>query len=226
MGLGTRTVGAVETVTIDAVRRCMSAHVPLYTWRKPGYQYLALANLQRHWDPNHRSALDVGGGTGVIAHTVKALFGLERVASVDVQDRFLPSLGIETAIYDGTTLPFANDSFDCILLFNVLHHVPVAVREPLIRECRRVAGRGPIYIKDHLSRGAVDDSRLAILDLLGNVPFGGMIHANYLREADWSDLALRTGHQTSEPLSGRYRTGPMERLFPNRLEVSMRWLPL
>ncbi len=204
----------------------MSAHVPLYSWREPRYQYVALANLQRQWDPGHRSALDVGGGTGIIAHTIKTVFGLERVASVDVHDRFLPSLGIETAIYDGTTLPFADDSFDCILLFNVLHHVPVAARTTLIRECRRVAGRGPIYIKDHVSQGRVDDRRLYILDLLGNVPFSGMVHASYLRQADWCDLAARTGHETGEQLWGRYRTGAMAVLFPNRLEVSMRWQPV
>lgn len=218
--------GAVETITIDDVRRCMSAHVPLYAWREPGYQYVALANLQRQWDPAHRSALDVGGGTGIIAHTVKTLFGLERVASVDVQDRFLPSLGIETAVFDGLTLPFAENSFDCVLLFNVLHHVPLAARATLLHECRRVAGRGPIYIKDHLSRGRVDDGRLAFLDLLGNVPFSGMVRASYLREDDWRDLAAQTGHQAGEGLSGPYRAGGMEVLFPNRLEVSMRWRPV
>jgi ubiquinone/menaquinone biosynthesis C-methylase UbiE len=204
----------------------MSAHVPLYSWRKPGYQYVALSALQEMWDPRHVSALDVGGGTGVMAYTIKALFGLKRVASVDVQDRFLPSLGIETAVYDGTTLPFADDSFDCILLFNVLHHVPATSRMALLRECRRVAGRGPLYIKDHVSEGRVDDVRLAVLDFLGNVPFSGMVRASYLREEDWRELASRTGYESSAHVSGRYRAGLMEMLFPNRLEVSMRWRPV
>jgi SAM-dependent methyltransferase len=215
----------VEALTIDAVARCMSAHLPLYSWRRPEYQYVALANLQRQWDPRHRSALDVGGGTGVIAQTIKTLFGLERVTSVDVEDRFLPSLDIETALYDGTTLPFADSTFDCVLLFNVLHHVPVKARARLMSECRRVAGGGPIYIKDHLSQGAVDDVRLAILDLLGNLPFNGMVRASYLREEDWRQLAARTGHRTGERLSGQYRKRPMEVLFPNRLEISMCWQP-
>lgn len=216
----------METVTLDAVSRCLSAHLPLYSWRKPEYQYVALTNLQRQWDPPHRSALDVGGGTGIIAHTIKTLFGLERVASVDVEDRFLPSLDIETALYDGTTLPFADSAFDCVLLFNVLHHVPEGGRVKLMSECRRVAGDGPIYIKDHLSLGTVDDMRLATLDLLGNMPFSGMVRAKYLRAQDWHDLAARTGHRTSERLTGRYRKGPMEVLFPNRLEISMRWQPV
>ena len=216
----------METITIEDVRRCMSAHVPLYSWRRPIYQHVALENLQQLWDPGHSSALDVGGGTGVMAHTIKTLFGLERVASVDVQDRFLPTLGIETAIYDGTTLPFADNSFDCILLFNVLHHVPAAARAALVRECHRVAGRGPLHIKDHISNGNADDRRLAVLDFLGNVPFSGMVSASYLRENDWRQLASTTGYDTSERLSGRYRTGILGALFPNRLEVSMRWRPV
>jgi ubiquinone/menaquinone biosynthesis C-methylase UbiE len=217
---------AVKTITVEEVGRCMSAHVPLYSWRKPSYQYLALSILQQLWDPRHLSALDVGGGTGVMAYTIKTLFGLERVASVDVQDRFLPSLGIETSVYDGITLPFADGAFDCILLFNVLHHVPVPSRMALLRECRRVAGRGPLYIKDHLSQGRGDDARLSVLDFLGNVPFSGMVSASYLREEEWQELASRTGYESSACLSGRYRTGLMEMLFPNRLEVSMRWRPV
>jgi len=213
-------------ISLEAVRSCMSAHVPMYSWRTPVYQHVVLSTLRRLWDPAHRSALDVGGGTGVMAQAVKTLFGLERVASVDVENRFLPSLDVETSVYDGSRLPFTDSSFDCVLLFNVLHHVPVAARAALLRECRRVAGTGPIYIKDHVSRGTVDDLRLAALDLLGNLPFSGMVRAWYLSEADWDDLAARTGHQISPRLYGCYRRGLAAALFPNRLEVSMRWCPV
>jgi SAM-dependent methyltransferase len=216
----------MEEITLDAVRRCMAAHVPLYAWRTPHYQHVVLSGLQRQWDPAHRSALDVGGGTGVMAQAVKTLFALEHVASVDVEDRFLTSLDVETSVCDGTTLPFPDGSFDCVLLFNVLHHVPVTERLALLRECRRVAGAGPIYIKDHVSGGKVDDLRLATLDLLGNLPFSGMVRAWYLREADWDDLAAQSGHQTGARWCGPYRHGLAATLFPNRLEVSMRWSPV
>ena len=216
----------MQPITVEDVRRCLSAHLSVYSWRKPVYQYVALANLQKSWDVRHRSALDVGGGTGVMAHAIKTLFGLERVASVDIADRYRPALGIETSVYDGAILPFADHSFDCVVLFNVLHHVPVAARAALIRECRRVAGRGPIYIKDHISTGWADDRRLAVLDFLGNVPFSGMVWASYLREEHWQELAAQTGHEPSERISGPYRSGIQAALFPNRLEVSMRWRPL
>jgi len=215
----------MTTITLEDVRRCMSAHLTLYKWRKPRYQHVMLSSLQRLWAGHHRSALDVGGGTGVMAQTVKVLFGLQRVSSVDVENRFLPSLDIDTAVFDGRALPFPDGSFDCVLLFNVLHHVPVAAREQLLLECRRVAGRGPLYIKDHISRGTVDDLRLAALDLLGNVPFHGMVTASYLREREWNDLAVRTGHKIEQALFAEYRTGASTFVFPNRLETSMRWLP-
>jgi len=216
----------VNPITIDDVQRCMAPYLPIYSWHKPSYQHVALTSLQRLWDPGHARALDVGGGTGVLAQTIKALFGLQHVASVDVHDRFLPSLSIATAVYDGVNLPFAAGSFDCVLLFNVLHHVPIADRVPLLRECRRVAGRGPLYIKDHVSRGVTDDARLAVLDLLGNAPFRGMVTASYLREAGWHDLAAAAGYEAGERVTGEYRGGLMGVLFPNRLEVSMRWRPL
>jgi SAM-dependent methyltransferase len=216
----------VDMITVGDVMRCMSAYVPLYSWRKPTYQHVALTNLRRLWDPSHRSMLDVGGGTGVMAQTIKTLFCLDRVVSVDIEDRFLPALDIETAVYDGCTLPFSDGSFDCILLFNVLHHVPVASRAKLMRECRRVAGGGQIYIKDHISTGGLDDARLMLLDLLGNVPFRGMVSAHYLRDEDWRDLAHAAGYDPRECLAGTYRTGAFEILFPNRLETSMRWCPV
>ncbi len=203
----------------------MSAHVRLYSWHKPVYQYVALTNLRQQWDTGHRTMLDVGGGTGIIAQTIKTLFGLDRVISIDVEDRFLPSLDIDTNTYDGEKLPFPDSSFDCVLLFNVLHHVPVESRARLIRECRRVAGNGPIYIKDHLSMGLRDDARLALLDLLGNVPFHGMVRARYLRKHDWSTLAHEAAYNSSEYLFGNYRTGAFEVAFPNRLEINMKWRP-
>lgn len=215
----------MRTITVEDVRSCMSAHLPIYRWRKPHYQHVMLTSLRTLWDETHRSALDVGGGTGVMAHTVKALFGLDRVSCVDVENRYAPSLDVETSVFDGRTLPFADGSFDCVLLFNVLHHVPPAARAKLLRECRRVAGTGPLYIKDHASRGAIDDLRLAVLDLLGNVPFHGMVTASYLRQPDWKALAAETDHRIEQCLIAPYRGGAARLIFPNRLETSMRWLP-
>lgn len=175
------------------------------------------------WSPGRRRLLDIGGGMGVIAQAMKAFFPLERVVSIDVEDRFLPGLDVETFVFDGLRLPFADASFDCATLFNVLHHVPIEHRAPLLLECKRVVDDGPVYIKDHLSTGAIDEARLSALDLIGNAPFNGMVHARYLTETDWATLMREAGFREEMRISGAYRDGWFATIFPNRLEISMKW---
>ena len=79
----------------------------------------------------------------------RPLLRVERVASVDIGDRFLDRRGIEQRqMFHGARLPFADASFDCLLLCNVLHHVPTASRVALLKECRRVSKSGIVYVKD------------------------------------------------------------------------------
>ena len=212
-------------ISLASVTSSLAGHVPLYGWHPPVYQTTMLAGLEHLWTEANRRILDIGGGTGVMAQAIKDLFGPERVVSIDVDDRFLKTLTIETATFDGRRLPFPDGSFDCAVLFNVLHHVPRSARTSLMRECRRVVGAGPIYIKDHLTTGPADDVRLCILDLLGNIPFHGMLRARYLDEAEWGDLASRGGYSIKRRLSGTYRSAWFERLFPNRLRPSRRSPP-
>jgi hypothetical protein len=110
-----------------------------------------------------------------------------------------------------------------VLLCNVLHHVPKGIRPALLAECGRVAATGTVYIKDHLAASRLDHARLTVLDLLGNVPFGGMVEASYLEAADWRTLAEAAGFRIETQDHDVYRDGLMARLFPNRLEVIMRW---
>ena len=135
------------TISTDVVADVLSRHLPVYRLRRPVYQAVMLEALRRLWRPSYRRVLDIGGGTGVIAQAVAELFEVDRVVSIDVEDRFLPSLSIEHRTYDGRTLPFADDAFDCVLFNNVIHHVETQDRAPLLAECRRVAPRGALLIK-------------------------------------------------------------------------------
>lgn len=211
-------------VSVAAVQAVLGRHVPLYRRRAPIYQTALLQSYLALWDHAHARVLDVGGGTGIIAQAMKELFGIAQVTSVDVEDRFLKSLDIETRLYDGVWLPFGDASFDCVILSNVLHHVPPSVRPGLMLECARVAGAGPIYIKDHVAASRLDRARLLVLDLMGNLPFGGMVKARYLTAEDWQHLAAVAGYRIDRQISGPYRSGSVERLFPNRLEVTMGWV--
>lgn len=214
---------AVQAISTEAVAAVLARHVPMYRYRKPVYQVVMLSGLREIWSIRDRRVLDVGGGTGVVAQAVKELFPVEQVTSVDVADRFLPTLDIATATYDGVVLPFSDGSFDCVLLANVIHHVPIAARIALLSECARVAGGGHIYIKDHEATGPLDRVRLTILDALGNTPFGGMVRASYPTSSEWDELAAACGYEIECRLTGEYRGGTFATLFPNRLEISMRW---
>jgi SAM-dependent methyltransferase len=214
------------TLAVQAVADVLAPHLPIYRVRKPVYQTVMLESLRQLWRPEFRRVLDVGGGTGVIAQAIKELFAVDRVLSVDVEDRFLDSLTIETLTYDGRQLPFEADQFDCVLFNNVLHHVRPDDRLPLLLDCRRVAANGSLLIKDHLATSSIDHLRLGALDFIGNVPFSGMVKADYLERSDWDVLAQASGYEIETAPPARYRSPIFAAAFPNRLEITMRWRPV
>ena len=213
-------------LSVSQVADVVGRYVPLYRHKRPVYQTVLLQSLRDLWDTGDQRMLDVGGGTGAIAQAIHDLFPIERIVSVDVDDRFLSALSIETATFDGTTLPFPDASFDCVLLSNVLHHVPGTSRLALLLECSRVAGHGSLYIKDHLATNELDRVRLAMLDCIGNAPFHGMVRGTYMGSSDWAELAAGAGYRVESLESGAYRAGLFARLFPNRLEITMRWVKI
>lgn len=208
-----------------AVQGILSAHLPIYRTKVPYYQAAMLDSLRQLWVGQPNRLLDVGGGTGVIAQAISELFPVGEVEAVDLVDRFCPTLSVLTKRYDGKTLPFENAAFDAATLNNVMHHVPAAVRVDLLREIRRVVD-GPLYIKDHVTRGQVDNVRLTIMDAIGNIPFGGMVWARYLTLSEWESLAEDSGYVIAARVTSMpYRQGFYARLFPNRLETTMRFEP-
>lgn len=211
-----------QAITLDAVTQTLGRHFGLYRHRKPRYQTVMLAALREVWRGHHARLLDVGGGTGVIAQCIADLFPVDRVTSVDVEDRFCDGLSIERRVYDGARLPFADASQDAATINNVVHHIPPDVRVGLFRDIARVVD-GPLYIKDHATGGRLDDVRLTALDMIGNIAFAGMVRADYLGMADWQALADASGYRIAAIRHDIYRRGPMAWIFPNRLEITMRW---
>jgi SAM-dependent methyltransferase len=212
----------VTAMSLERVSEVLSNHAPLYRRRAPVYQTVMLADLAEVWQGPHDRVLDVGGGTGVIAEAIQMLLPVREVVAVDVVDRYFPSLSVETRVYDGCTLPFADRSFDGATINNVLHHVPREARPALMSEIARVVS-GPIYIKDHVATSRLDHWRLATLDAIGNIPFGGQVHAEYLTMPEWNCLAEAMKAQIGAVCRGAYRHGPMAWLFPNRLEATFRF---
>jgi Methyltransferase domain len=211
----------IEARKLQAV---LAKHLAVYRTKLPSYQVTMLNSLLGLWADRHRRLLDIGGGTGVIAQAVSEFFPVDCVESVDMVDRFCTSLTIRVQSYDGRRLPYPDAHFDAAMLNNVLHHVPEAQRIELLLDIRRVVA-GPLYIKDHETCGTIDSLRLVALDAIGNIPFGGMLRASYLTRDDWKRLAEAAGYRIVAKASGQYRTGPLAALFPNRLEITMRFEP-
>lgn len=209
-------------ITADAVAATLMRHFGLYRHRRPVYQTVMLRSLRDMWQGHHDRLLDIGGGTGVIAQCIAELFPVGTVTSVDVEDRFCDGLTIGRQVYDGVRLPFADGSQDAATINNVVHHIPPSVRIGLFRDIARVVD-GPLYIKDHLTGGRLDDARLTALDMIGNIAFAGMVRADYLDRAAWNALAEHSGYRIAAMRSDTYRRGPSALLFPNRLEITMRW---
>jgi SAM-dependent methyltransferase len=196
----------------------LAGHQAVYRYRSPRYQIRLLKDLAALMPAGDCRVLDIGAGNGLIGGAIRDLFPGKSVMGVDISLRLLPSVGLSCTIYDGVNLPFADRSFDCALLCNVLHHVDPASRARVVREALRVTGGGPVIVKDHLARSRLDRLRLAALDLAGNLPFGGMVSAEYLGEGEWSSLLSQTGCTgTALPVSA-YRSGLSALCFPNRLE--------
>lgn len=91
--------------------------------------------------PQGARVLDVGCGSGFIAHHLSALLGAS-VFGIDV--RRSVAAPIDYASFDGAHFPAADSSFDAVLLCYVLHH---AQDQPaFLREVRRVLRDGGLVV--------------------------------------------------------------------------------
>lgn len=88
--------------------------------------------LQRLVGPSPATVLDVGGRAALLAGYVP----YDVVAiNPDTSGHVVGS---------GTTLPFADRSFDAVVSIDTLEHLPPAARAPFICECLRAARRGVV----------------------------------------------------------------------------------
>ena len=125
--------------------------------------------LARHLAPLIPPAarvLDLGAGSGDLAQALCDRRPDLEIRGLDVSVRSGAAIPVD--VYDGRSIPHADDAFDTVLLVDVLHHAaePLAV----LREAARVA-RGAVLIKDHVREGWLAAPILTLMDRVGNARF-------------------------------------------------------
>lgn len=163
--------------------------------------------------PASASVLDIGCGDGTIAALLLQLRPDITIQGVEFAPR--PSCRIPCEPFDGTSLPFANASFDLCLFVDVLHHTLGIAG--LLREAARVS-RSHVLLKDHLSESSLDHATLRFMDWVGNRPHGVVLPYNYQSRAQWDAHFAASGLKVSA-WSGKVPLypAPFSLLFTRRL---------
>jgi ubiquinone/menaquinone biosynthesis C-methylase UbiE len=124
--------------------------------------------------------LDLGAGKCALSWKLKKEG--YNTTPVDVKNLSFCS-EIEPIIYDGKKLPFANNSFDKVLLLTVLHHIPKP--ELIIKEALRTADE--LIIIEDIYSNSLQKYLTFFTDSLFNFEFIGHPHSNKT-EKEWAEL--------------------------------------
>ncbi|MFY9949134.1 MAG: class I SAM-dependent methyltransferase, partial [Candidatus Sulfotelmatobacter sp.] len=132
--------------------------------------------------PQSARVLDVGCGDGLIAAALQSRRTDLVITGIDVLPRSHTSIAVD--MFDGSSIPFDDQSFDLVLFSDVLHHTS----DPaiLLREARRVSSQN-VLIKDHNRNGLLAGPRLRLMDWVGNARFGVALPYNYWSERQWHE---------------------------------------
>jgi ubiquinone/menaquinone biosynthesis C-methylase UbiE len=122
--------------------------------RKRFFDLIFFLKYSQHKDIKINKYLDIGCFDG--SNTLAVGNGLKldpmNIYGVDVQSysgmKIKPKDGFQFIQYDGANLPFPDNTFDCISMFQVYHHVTQPV--PLLRDIVRVLKpNGLLFIREH-----------------------------------------------------------------------------
>jgi len=133
--------------------------------------------------PRGAAILDMGAGDGQLARRLLEVRPDLRITGVDLGAR--SDGAIPVVACDGARLPFADRTFDLVMLIDVLHHAKDPA--PLLREALR-ATKGRVLIKDHHWVTRLDHWLLSASDYLGNRIHGVPLPYAFLRLGEWARL--------------------------------------
>lgn len=143
--------------------------------------------------------LDVGCGFGTLGRAILDSPGCPAGVQVHGLERVRRGgEAIPVDVYDGGSFPYADQSFDVVILADVLHHETEPDR--LIRECIRVSRR-LLIIKDHQRRGLFAQQRISLIDWAANAPYGVPCLYRYNTPSQWKQSHQRHGLSVDRELS-------------------------
>jgi len=163
---------------VEAPERAAALGQPSYVWRSGQERRLAL--IRRYVDLEGSRILDVGCGIGTYVRRLRELS--KHVYGIDIDERrvrrgslSLPNLALAAS----ERMPFADNSFDVILLHEVIEHVSDD-RATLREACRvvRPGGKIVIYAPNRLYPFETHGVYVGRRYIFGNIPL-----VNYLPRA-------------------------------------------
>jgi SAM-dependent methyltransferase len=141
---------------------------------------------------NVNKVLDLGSAEGrLVKELSKKLPNLDFVG-IDLHSS---RTFIHVKKYDGKKIPFPDNSFDCVMIIDVLHHIEHP--EEILQEVRRVSKKY-VLIKDHYWKNKIDFLILKHADYIGNKPYGIALPYNFLRISDWRKIIKKTNFKISK----------------------------
>jgi SAM-dependent methyltransferase len=172
--------------------------------------------ISQHVQPGDR-ILDVGCGSGALGSAIILQSGSKMIQVQGVETHPRGGEPIPVTPYEGTRLPFADGSFEIVIVADVLHHE--AEPERLLAECVRVSRR-QVIVKDHVVAGPLAHLRICFLDWAANVGYGVPCLYRYLTLSEWNDLFKRNGLAVEEQLDRLALYPPLFNiLFGGRLHI-------
>lgn len=134
-----------------------------------------------------KNILDIGTRRGRLARSIKRETN-QNFIGVDIlvqNERSIPIIKC-----DGRLLPFKDNTFDCVMIVDVLHHVT----DPdfIIKEAERVT-ENLIVIKDHYYASKLDFAILKFFDYISNNADGVSLPFTFMQDDQWDRMLRNNG---------------------------------
>jgi SAM-dependent methyltransferase len=137
--------------------------------------------------PVNARVLDIGAGDGALDKLLLQRRPDISITGLDVLVRSQAAIPVEH--FDGSHIPFPDQSWDVVMFVDVLHHTGQTLC--LLKEAARV-GRA-IVIKDHLDEGVASHQTLRLMDYVGNARHGVALPYDYWPRSKWQSAFRELG---------------------------------